>query len=255
MIMKKNILSYCLIGLLGYFFTACSANDSDVITPSGTGKGGSMARFAVAGDYLYVVDSRSLHVYELKDPTTPEKVKKVELGINIETIFPYRGNLFIGSQDGMHIYSIQDPTTPTHLSTYTHITSCDPVVVQDTLAFVTLRNGNACNRGLNQLEIIDISDPTNPILLTTYPMKNPFGLGIDGNTLFVGEGAFGLKVLKVENPFDISVIQTVNNLHAFDVIPSNNNLILTGQDGVFQYDYSQPGNLSLNSKLTSSNCQ
>lgn len=253
--MKKNALTNCLICFIGCLFFACAANDSDVITPSGTGKGGSMARFAVAGDYLYVVDSRSLHVYELKDPTTPEKVKKVELGVNIETIFPYRGNLFIGSQDGMHIYSIQDPTTPTHLSTYTHITSCDPVVVQDTLAFVTLRNGNACNRGQNQLDIINISNLTNPILLASHPMKNPFGLGIDGNTLFICEGTFGLKVFRIENPKNISLVNTVQNLHAFDVIPSNHNLILTGQDGVFQYDYSEPGYLSLNSKLTSTNCQ
>lgn len=254
-LMKNNIIYPLLITIFCGLLLSCSEDSSsDMASPSGTGKGGSMARFTVAGEHLYVVDHRNLHIYNVSDPATPTKIKEVTLGVNIETIFPYQEKLFIGSQDGMHIYSLAEPESPVHLSTYRHVTSCDPVVVQDNLAYVTLRTGNNCFRGRNQLDIIDISNPTNPQLIRTYPMTNPFGLGIDGNTLFICEGEHGLKVFNVEDPENIVEIDGRPNLHSFDVIPSNQNLILTGNDGVFQYNYADPEDLTLNSQLSSKNC-
>lgn len=251
----KNTTINTLLCLAALFLFSCEDGSSDIGSTNTTGQGGSMARFAVAGDYLYVVDTRMLHVYEVKDASKPVKVTDVELGINIETIFPYQGNLFIGSMDGMHIYSLATPEAPVHLSTYQHITSCDPVVVQGKLAYVTLRTDNSCPRGSNQLDIIDISDLSNPHLVTSYQMESPFGLGIDGTTLFVGEGNNGLTVLNVEDPNNIQVINNIEDLHSFDVIARNSNLILTGKDGVFQYNYTQAGNLDLQSRLSSTSCQ
>ncbi len=253
--MKNNILSTLFLLANMLLFSCSDGSSESSIAPSGTGQGGSMARFAVAGDYLYVVDSRTLHVYDVKEASKPVKVREVALGVNIETIFPYEGRLFIGSMDGMHIYSLASPEAPEFISTYEHITSCDPVVVQGNLAYVTLRTDNSCPRGSNQLDIIDISNPASPRLLTNYQMDSPFGLGIDGSTLFVGEGNNGLTVLNVADPYNIEVISQVEDLHAFDVIANNNNLILTGRDGVFQYGYTQTERLVLKSKLTATNCQ
>ena len=235
-------------------FASCT-DGSESIVPGGTGQGGSMARFATTGNYLYTVDSRMLHVYNIEDAAQPVKIKDVELGVNIETIFPYQDKLFIGSMNGMYIYDITDPTAPVHLSTYRHVTSCDPVVVQGNLAYVTLRSGNTCQWGSNQLDVIDISDPVNPRMINTFQMQNPFGLGIDGNTLFICEGEIGLKVLDVSDPMNIQYIDSLKNIHAFDVIPSNNNLILTGKTGILQYDYTQPKALELKSRLAVSDCE
>lgn len=255
--MKNHILC-ALISCLTLFLFSCT--DSNDVSPNsrvdgGTGQGGSMARFAITGDYLYVVDHSSLHVYALVDPRQPVKTTEVSLGVDIETIFPSGDKLYIGSMDGMHIYDITTPEEPVHLSTYQHIRSCDPVVVQGDLAYVTLRAATVCGGGVNRLDIINISDPVYPQLINSYEMENPFGLGIDGNTLFVCEGELGLKVLNVADPQNIQLIRRIDNMHAFDVIPVNNNLILTGNNGVFQYDYSQVENLQLNSQLTSGNCE
>lgn len=252
--MKRTISTVLILSFTLLFFSfSCSDGSNDVV-PSTSGQGGSMARFTVVGDYLYVVDTRSLHVYSLADASSPEKLKEVLLGVAIETIFPYQGKLFIGSQEGMHIYDILNPEEPEFLSTYTHVTSCDPVVVQDTLAYVTLRSGNTCWRGQNQLDVISISDPRNPRLIVSYPMENPFGLGIDDTTLFVCEGQFGLKVFDASNPEAIEEIGHLSSIHSFDVIPRNGNLILTGKDGVFQFDYTNPEKLKQKSSLTISSC-
>lgn len=252
--MIKIIYSALLYTSLSVLLFSCNDAASDVVT-GGAGQGGSMARFTIAGDVLYIVDTENLQVYNLENPADPEKAKEINIGFDIETIFPYQEKLFIGSQQGMYIYDLQNPMDPKFLSQYWHVTSCDPVVVQDTIAYVTLRTGNFCPRGENQLDVINISDPKNPVLIQSYQMNSPHGLGIDGSTLFVGEGENGLTVLNVEDPYNIKKIGSVRNIHAYDVILRNKNLILTGNDGVFQYDYSNMEDLKLLSSLSVAGCE
>jgi hypothetical protein len=128
--------------------------------------------------------------------------------------------------------------------------SCDPVVVQGQYAYVTLRTASACMRGVNQLEIIDIADPKSPKLVNIINMINPHGLGIDGDKLFVCEGASGLKVFDISTPTSPLLQLTLNSVDSYDVIPNSNVLIVTGKGGIFQYDYSKKGELLLLSKIT-----
>ena len=162
-----------------------------------------MARFTIVGDYLYTVDSYNLKSFDISDQLNPEFREEVNLGWGVETIFPYDNNLFIGTQSGMHIYSLEKREKPSWISTYEHITSCDPVVVQGDYAYVTLRGGAECQNFNNQLDIIDISELEQPSLFKTYPMINPHGLGIDDNCLFITEGEYGLKMYDITNIDDI----------------------------------------------------
>jgi hypothetical protein len=116
---------------------------------------------------------------------------------------------------------------------------------------VTLRSGITCrNTTLNQLDVVDITDLRNPRLVKTYPMQNPHGLGKDGNTLFICDGTSGLKVY---NAADVLAIDKnrlgTQNIHSYDVIPFGKVAIVVGNDGLYQYDYSDPKNLKLLSKI------
>ncbi|WP_181306339.1 LVIVD repeat-containing protein [Rufibacter sp. XAAS-G3-1] len=215
------------------------------------GKGGSMARFAITEDHLYAVNPNSLQLFDISDQVHPQKGNTIHLGWGIETIFPYQDKLFIGSTTGMHIYDNSNPTKPVRLSTYAHVNSCDPVVVDGDYAWVTLRSGNACAGFTNQLDVINIRDPRNPQLVKTYPMQHPHGLGIDQSLLFLCEGAFGLKVFDVKNPLKVTdnLLRHFQNLHAYDVIPLGNTLIMIGDDGLYQYDYRNPSAITLVSKI------
>ncbi|QMU31666.1 hypothetical protein HUW48_22800 [Adhaeribacter radiodurans] len=219
-----------------------------------TGKGGSMARFTINGNYLYTVGSSKMDVFNLTDSNNPQQETSVVLGGGIETIFPYQNKLFIGSNAGMLIYSLANPAAPTYLSSYSHLRACDPVVVEGNYAYVTLRtNSNSwCgSSNTNQLDVVDISNITTPQIYKTYPMQNPHGLGIDKNLLFICEGNYGLKVFDATNPGYIQNNQLTHlqNLHAFDVIPLGKNLLVIGEDGFRQYDYSNPKNLKFLSKI------
>ncbi len=225
-----------------------SANKASVPS-SQTGIGGSMARFAIYEKNLYAVDQSELYVFDITNLTKPSLNNKVNLGWGIETIFPYKDKLFIGSNTGMQIFDNSNPSEPIHLSTFEHARVCDPVVVNDDYAFVTLRSGDRCSGFVNQLDVVDIKDLENPKLVKSYPMDNPHGLGVDGNTLFICEGEFGLKVFDINdvNDIDNNRLGHIQGIHAFDVIPYQNNLIMVGEEGLYQYDYTDPKNLALKS--------
>jgi hypothetical protein len=229
------------------------APESSAPAPSvQTGIGGSMARFTIMKEHLYSIDNSNMMVFNISDLDNPVPGAKLNIGWGIETIFPYKDNLFIGSQSGMLIYDNSDPDFPVQLSTFEHIRSCDPVVVENDIAYVTLRGGNNCRNGFtNQLDVIDVSDLQNPKLIKTYPMTNPHGLGIDQGILFICEGDAGLKVFNANDVYKITenLLAYFGDIHAFDVIPYNNDLILVGEDGLYQFDYSDPENISFLSMI------
>ncbi len=198
-----------------------------------------MARFTIKGDFMYTVSDNSLHIFNIKKRHKPQFVGKLDIERGIETIFSYKDLLFFGTRTGMLIYNIADPESPVFYSKYQHIYSCDPVVVDEGYAYVTLRNQAGCRRGKNELQVYDIKDPTSPILIKSYQMKNPWGLGIDGKKLFVADGKFGLKVFNAKNPKNLKPIETLKDINGYDVIPNNNILIVSARDGIYQFDYSK----------------
>ncbi len=231
---------------------ACNMQNADLQSAVGpSGQGGSMARFALHGQYLYVATSDSLITFKTSVSEPMEKVHSTYVRNDVETIFPYQNHLFLGTQSGMFIYDLGVDGIPEYRSRYDHIVSCDPVVVQGQTAYVTLRTDNACFRGSNQLDIIDVSDLDNPNLLTTHEMTNPHGLGISGDQLFICEGSAGLKVFNTLDNHQIELKEEIKGIHAYDVIPVYPNLIVTGNDGIYQYDFVSADTLTLLSKINS----
>ncbi len=220
----------------------------------GSGTGGSMARFTLVGDYLYSVGESDMRVFSLSNPDAPSLASTVNLGWGIETIIPHEDKLFIGSTSGMQIWDNQNPEQPTFLSEFSHAGACDPVFVKDNFAYVTLRDGNACQGFVNQLDLIDISTITNPTLEKTFQMDNPHGLSIDGDNLFLCEGTHGLKVFDIEDPKKLgnNEIDHIRDISAYDVIavPGESDvLLMIGDGGFFQYDYSNPRKLKEISRI------
>lgn len=230
---------------------ASSANLSTSVPTTSAGIGGSMATFTIYDNYLYTIDQSDLTIINISNLTTPLVHSKEYIGWGIETLFPYMDKLFIGANNGMYIYDNSNPADPELLTLYQHMTSCDPVVVQGDYAYVTLRSGNTCSGFSNQLEVININDLTNPQLEEVYPMYNPHGLGIDGDALFICDGQAGLKI------YDASDIHAIGdnikaqyaNINALDVIPYNDVLMMIGEDGLFQYDYTDLENIVLLSEI------
>ena len=122
------------------------------------------------GEIVAMVDTTpanfSMDLMDISELYNPIQVTTLNVGWGLETIFQYKNNLFIGSQTGMYIYDLSDPAVPEQLSVFNHLRSCDPVVVDDDYAYVTLRSGTFCMNGNNQLDVGNIvSASSNQVLV------------------------------------------------------------------------------------------
>jgi hypothetical protein len=223
-------------------------------SPATNGVSGSTSRFAIVNERLYAVSQSEMKLFSIQNPSNPTKDGSLNLGFGIETIFPYKDKLFLGTTTGVQIWDNKNPQKPTYISRLDHARACDPVVVENDIAYVTLRsvdNFTRCGGAIsNQLDVIDVSNPASPILKKVYQMDSPYGLGIDNKKLFICEGKSGLKTFDATNIMDIKQLQHFKDMNAYDVIPLNNTLMLIGKDGLYQYDYSNPNSLKLLSKIS-----
>ena len=215
------------------------------------GTGGSLARFIIHESQFYGLNNSSLQAVNISQPTAPVAGTKIETSRMVETIFIDGENLFVGTQTGMLIYNISEPSSPVYEAAYDHFQSCDPVIVKDKLAYVTLRAGNRCGNWQNVMEVIDLKNIQSPVLMKSYTMSEPYGLGIDEKTLFVCDGEAGLKIYNATDPLqiDMNLLKHYTNLKAYDVIPYNGILIMIAQDGIYQYNYADLQNIKLLSKI------
>ena len=228
-----------------------SAGASSGVSGGGVGIGGSMARFGIKGKVLYLVDQNTLKVFDITNKTAPSKLSDINPGWGIETMFLTENTMFLGTNTGMVVFDITNPTSPVSKSFFRHARSCDPVIVDDTLAYITLRSGTNCGGVQNCLDVVNIKDINVPVAVKSYPLVNPHGLGKDGDLLFVCDGNAGLKVYDASDPLKITanMIYAYPGLKAFDVIPIGNTLVMIGDDGLYQYDYSNIQNISLLSTI------
>ncbi len=204
---------------------------------SATGTGGSLARFQIVDNYLYAVGNYEMAIFNIQNLKEPLLANTQYAGWNIETMFQAEGYLYLGSTNGMYIYSLDNPSAPEFVSEFVHWEGCDPVVVDGDYAYLTLRGGNLCGQIESVLEVIDISDKSNPVLAERYTLENPYGLGVRSNMLYVCDGTAGLKLFERETPKDLKLVETLKDIQATDVIPLENSLIMIGGEILYQYKY------------------
>lgn len=244
---------YRYLALIGFALlccTSCGKDDNSNFAGPDTGTGGSLARFTITLGHLYVVDGRSLYTFNLANGAEPELVSTTNIGVNIETIFTWKDKLFIGSRDAMYVYSIANPSTPEIMGSATHVRACDPVVANDTVAYVTVRTGTTCGGNTNALYMYDLHNVIQPILKNTVNLKNPHGLGLQGRSLFVCDGSDGLKVFNIKEAYYPILSRTITGETFYDCIPYDNILICMIEGGTAIYDISNTNDIKLLSKIT-----
>ena len=242
-------------------------NDVALSSSSSSGKSvstnGSMARFAMVNNYLYTVSTTTLSCIKIANPLELVVASQLNIGWNIETVYPFKDKLFIGSQTGMNIYDINTPTKPVYLSGFSHARVCDPVIADSNFAYVTLHtesseNNNTnlisislrCTGGItNELDVLDISNLSQVKQIQQYSLSRPMGLGKDGNTLIVCDAIDGLKVYDATDPANLILKQTISISNAYDVICLKGVALISTANALYEYDYRDINDVKLLSKL------
>jgi len=229
-------------------FTAAAAGSGNSTT--GTGTNGSLARFSVINNFLYTVDYNSLTAFDISQRLAPSFSSTVQVDYHVETIYPLKDKLFVGTNNGMYMYDISSsPSTPYLLGEFTHVRGCDPVIADDIYAYVTINDSSACLGFNNELQIVNIQDLSNSFLVKSYQLVHPIGLSKDGNNLFICDGQDGLKIYNAGDVNNLQLIKQLKDAEVYDVVTGNGLAIVVAKDGLYQYDYSDLTNIHLISKL------
>lgn len=224
------------------FATAAASANADGKSGSSTGIAGSLTRFMLHDNMLYAIDNSEMRMFDVGNARDIQSSGSTHIGMNIETLFKRENQLFIGSEAGVFIYDIENPTNPEYISEFEHATGCDPVVVDGDYAYVTVRSGTDCGGWNDQMDVIDISNIEDPELKETYTLSEPYGLGVDNNTLYVCDGSSGLKVYDNSNAPFLTQINTINT-SAYDVIAFDGIMTVIGANGLSQYNIEDRNNI------------
>lgn len=226
--------------------TACaedSSSSSDSSSGSGsTGQAGSLATFTIAKNNLYVMDTSSVIAFSLTDPTDPQQFDSHDITFQDgETIFNHQDQyVFVGKQTGVDILELSDIGEMTFLAEHSHITACDPVIAQGNRSFLTTRGGNNCGTAESLLEVLDITDMSNPVVIYSTEMTAPNGLAVSGDDLFVCDVVDGLqrfKIFDTEEEFYLEKGYVSNIFACNDIILNGDHMILNHDDGITQIQW------------------
>ncbi|HET6994728.1 MAG TPA: hypothetical protein VFI06_07090 [Chitinophagaceae bacterium] len=232
-----------------FFATGNAAGGQSAAASAPTGIGGSMARFTIVNDYMYAVDRHTLRSVSLANAADPVLSNTINAGFDIETIYPFKNKLFLGSMGGMFIFDIANPASPVKQANFAHARACDPVIADDDYAFITLKSGTTCGPTADELLIVNVQNIQSPSLVKTYPLTGPKGLSKDNNLLFVCDGTAGLRVYNASDVLNLQLLKTITGIETYDVITWNNRAMVVAADGLYQYDYSDINNIRLLSKI------
>ena len=226
----------------GWGCGGCATFSPQASPPASQGGGSSYAVFAIIDTFLYYVDidQGSVIALSISRPELPRFLGETPVGGGLETLFPNGRYLFVGSQTGMHILDrYPDPVHPRYRAIFRHGRACDPVVVEDSLAYVTLRSGSACGETMDALLAVSIADPSLPRLLCSASPPTPYGVAVHGPYVYVGNGSQGLSLYESAPPDSISLLMRWP-WDARDFIWSGSMLYVLEPANVSAYDVSDP---------------
>ena len=228
----KTALFFLLTATL--IILSCEKSDTAAANASATGKGGSLAKFTIIGNYVYAVSSHYLYTVDISNPSNPVKSGQSALNFDMETIYPYKNKLFIGSRTGLYIYSIDTPAAPRLIGEAKHGRSCDPVVANDSVSYSTLKGNTYCGPATSGLYVYDVKNLNQPVLKKTIAMNDPLGLGMADSALYVCYDD-GLKIYSIKNAYDPVERGIISGTGFTDVIPYDNLLICWVNGGIGLY--------------------
>ncbi len=163
---------------------------------------------------------------------------------------PDRDTMYVSSATGLQIYDVSTAATPRHLAQLPlpHFENEDVDVGRDT---VVITNDPSFS-GVGAIYLIDVSDPASPVLRSVLPTSDQTGNGHIANCiqgcdyLYTTGTAEGLAVYDIRDldaPAFVKTIPLPGDGFTHDVhIDAAGLAWVTGEDGTFGYDVTDPLN-------------
>jgi len=160
------------------------------------GYGGSYYDIAYDNEYVYVGNFQGLSIFDVSDPSGPEKVGFISLeggvkDVIIESDYAYIAN----GENGLVVVDISDPTDPQYAGGYNTAGESYGVNINGGYAYIAdLENG---------LVVVDVSDPMDPQYTGgDNTSDDALGVVVNNEYAYIVDALDGLVVVDVSDPTD-----------------------------------------------------
>ena len=205
---------------------------------------GNMYGLAVSNGFAYVTSDSGLHVVDVSDPASPVLVGEYvadgfyPYAIQTDGNFAYAIASFVsGLSRDLYIFDISTPSSPALVSTYALPRGAANLYAADGLVYVVGANNHLDE--FSDFEIIDASDPANPLHLSSFEssattMQNVY---VEGTRAYLSNKSFGLVVdiSNLANPQLLTHVRVSSNSVQAD---GAGKLYFLSEDRVRVYDVS-----------------
>ena len=151
---------------------------------------GHVQDIAISGDHAYVVTHSHLKIVDISDLNNPHEVGSIYTRISsIQSLALFSGYACVAaSESGLIIYDVSDPDNPTFQAHYHH----DNLIVNDVAIWgiyaicecAYMMQDTSPSDYPNGVEVIDVSDPSAPLLAGTYQTEESYylqGMAVSGD--------------------------------------------------------------------------
>jgi hypothetical protein len=187
----------------------------------------------IMGDYAFVAiaapqNMHRMEVIDITDPVNPAEIGFYFVDNHPKLVYANGDNAYLHVKDrGMHIVDITIPALPTFAGIFSEQVwaNIHGVAVKGDFAFVGQDD---------DLKIIDISDPANPVKVLNWHEGNLVtNLSMSGNYLFVSLYNEGLQIINVENPYIPRLIYMEDTPgRVFDICVSDKDILIADRNSL-----------------------
>ncbi len=159
----------------------------------------------LVGNTLFAVGS-SFRVINISNPASPQV--SGTLAVKGERIFAADSKAYITDGNGLHIIDISNLSAPRSMGFADTPGFASGIAVSGDFAYVT--NNDSHPDQMGSLQIINISVPETPRIVSSLSLNRPSDVRISGNTAYVTNFTNGLSMADVSNPADPFVTGCIN---------------------------------------------
>jgi hypothetical protein len=145
----------------------------------------------VVGHYAYMADNYGLRVIDISDPAHPTQVSSYRTASGAVGVTVVGNHAYVAAwTSGLYVMDVTDPAHPVKVG------HCDT----DSARVVTIAGNYAYVADQGETRIIDISDPTNPFNVGSFP-STYYAEGVDvvGHYMYIADGTT-IRIVDISDP-------------------------------------------------------
>ena len=199
--MKKIVLFLISISFLHGTLVSTRAQEGYTLNLVGRLNTGITYDVHVDGNNIYLTNNRGVDILDISDISNPRKISTIRIQDGAFGIYVEDGVAYIAGETGLTITDVSDPEHPEIIGSFYDGGVNRNVRIRGSYAYVTDYEDG--------LEIVDISNLSNPVMVGRYSLVDARGVEVVGDIAYVTSSGTGLRVLNISNPDDPKIIKRV----------------------------------------------